>query len=242
MTRIAAIIQARINSSRLPGKILKTLYSDLNSIDLIQLRLSKSKYINKIIFAVPQKDFDLIYYLKKREYSYSVGDENDVVSRYLYAASEHNIQKIVRITSDCPLVDPEIVDSCVQISSSFDYVSNNTPPEESDYANGSDVEVFNTSLLKSLAKNFKSSRDKEHVTFPFWDGRMKISSYRLNKDKSDKSIRITLDYKDDLVVIKRILNKTQNIHMSYNDIILAYKEMGLDKINGQYHYSQGWNK
>ena len=58
MTRIAAIIQARINSSRLPGKILKTLYSDLNSIDLIQLRLSKSKYINKIIFAVPQKDFD----------------------------------------------------------------------------------------------------------------------------------------------------------------------------------------
>ena len=240
MKSIAAVVQARINSSRFPKKILRPLYQELNSIDLIFLRLQKSDYINKIIFAVPEKDYELIDYIEQKNYSYSIGDEQDVTSRYLKAAAKNKIKTIVRITSDCPLIDPKIVDKCVKLSSEFDYVSNNTPPEESDYANGSDVEVFSFSLLELASKKFISLRDKEHVTFPFWDGRMNIHAHRLKKDISDKSIRITLDYKDDLEVIKMILDKTKNIHIGYDDIILTYKKLNLNKINGQYHYNSGW--
>lgn len=235
-----AIIQARMNSSRLPGKILKPIFNDLNSLDLIQLRLKKCKNLDNIIFAIPFNDEKLINYLSKKNYQYFLGSEIDVRDRYIKTAENFSVEKIVRITSDCPLIDPIIVDACISKSNLFEYVSNNTPPEESDFANGSDVEVFSTYLLKKTANSFKSMSDKEHVTFPFWDGRMKINRYRISKNKSDKKIRITLDYENDLKVLRKILSHTNNIYIKYDEIISTYNFLDLYKLNGQFKYNSGW--
>ncbi len=240
MEKASAIIQARINSTRLPGKVLKNIYNNLNSLDLIYLRLKKCMYLNKIIFAIPKSDTNLIDYLKNKNYKYFLGSETNVRDRYIKAAENNSIEKIVRVTSDCPLIDPFIVDECIKKSKKFEYISNNTPPDISDYANGSDVEVFSKDLLKLSAEIFPNSKDKEHVTFPFWDGRMKIKSFRMKKKISDKSIRITLDYKNDLIVLKKILESSKNLYINYDDIIRTYKSLRLDKYNGNYEYDAGW--
>ena len=240
MEKIAAIIQARLDSSRLPHKVMKNIFKGKNSLDLLHERISNSKNIGSTIFAVPEKDRQIIDYLKERGYKFTCGDEKNVTQRYLKAACEFNIEKIVRITADCPLVDPKIIDECVNFSNDYDYVSNNTPPEESDYANGSDVEVFSTILLKRRSESYKSNRDNEHVTFPMWDGRMKISKYRLKKEISDKNVRITIDNEEDVKVIRDILKFSNNSFINYDSIVKIYNKLDLYKINGKYHYSEGW--
>jgi len=240
MEKTAAIIQARLGSSRLPHKVMKSIFKGKNSLDLLHERLSNSRNINSTIFAVPEKDNLIINHLKAKGYQYTCGDEKNVTQRYLKAALEFNIEKIVRITADCPLVDPKIIDECVNLSDEYDYVSNNTPPDESDYANGSDVEVFSTRLLKKRSKSFTSNRDNEHVTFPMWDGRMKITKYRLKKEISDKNVRITIDNEEDVEVIRNILSFSNNIFINYESIVKIYNKLDLYKINGKYHYSEGW--
>ena len=235
-----AIIQARLGSKRLPNKILKPIYKKLNSLDLIFLRLKKSKLLDKIIFAIPKDDKLLIDYLESKGYPYVWGSENNLVSRYLKAAEQFNIQKIIRITSDCPLIDSELLDKCILNSKHYEYFSNNTPPEESDFANGSDIEIFNIDILKNIEKLFNNKKDREHVTFPMWDGRMQILSNRLKKEKSDKGVRITLDYPEDLKVIRIILEKSKDIYISYDSIIRLYRDLNLELINGKFHYSDGW--
>lgn len=240
MEKTAAIIQARLGSSRLPHKVMKNIFKGKNSLDLLHERLSNSRNINSIIFVVPEKDNLIIDYLNEQGYLYICGDEKNVTQRYLKAAFKFNIEKIVRITADCPLVDPKIMDECINFSKEYEYVSNNTPPQESDYANGSDIEVFSTLLLKTRAESYKSNRDNEHVTFPMWDGRMKISKYRLKKQISDKNVRITIDNQEDIQVIKDILSFSNNIFINYESIVKIYNKLDLYKINGKYHYSEGW--
>ena len=240
MIKASAIVQARINSTRFPRKILKPIYKNFNSLDLIQVRLSKCLNLQNIIFTVPESDLELIEYLKNKNYEYFTGSEKDVRDRYLKTAEFYSIENIVRITSDCPLVDPSLVDKCIVKFEKYQYVSNNTPPTKSDYANGSDIEVLSKSSLYSSAKNFLNNKDKEHVTFPFWDGRMNIKKYRLNKNSSDKKIRITLDYEEDLIVLQKLLNYSQDIFINYDDIISAYKLLELEKINGGFQYDAGW--
>lgn len=239
--KASVIIQARLGSKRYPEKILKEIFEDQNSLDLIYLRLKKSNLVDKIIFAVPQKDEKLINYLEKKSYLFTTGEELDLMGRYIKAAKEFKVKNIVRITSDCPLVDPNIVDLCISKLANFDYVSNNTPPEESDYANGSDVEVFSLDLLEEVNLKYTNSKDKEHVTFPMWDGRLKLKSLRISKERSDKHIRITLDHMEDLKVIKKIFEISKNPFVSYERIIKIYNDNQLHKINGKFHYADGWN-
>ena len=239
--KASVIIQARLGSKRYPEKILKEIFEDQNSLDLIYLRLKKSNLVNKIIFAVPQSDEKLIHFLKKKSYPFTTGDEMDLMYRYKKAAKEFGIKNIVRVTSDCPLVDPNIVDLCISKLENFDYVSNNTPPDESDYANGSDVEVFSLDLLEKVSLKYTNLKDKEHVTFPMWDGRLKIKSLRISKKRCDKHIRITLDHIEDLNVIKKILEISKNPFINYDSIIKIYNDNQLSKINGKFHYADGWN-
>lgn len=240
MKEFVAIIQAREGSKRFPKKVLKNIYDNNNSLDLIHKRLSRSELLDEIVFAVPEKDKTLINYLKSKNYKFCCGEEQNVSKRYLDSAKDFDVKNIVRITSDCPLVDPKIVDDCISKFNKYDYVSNNTPPEISDFANGSDVEIFSKLLLEKINKKFPALKDKEHVTFPMWDGRYKLKSLRLKKEISDKKIRITLDHFEDLEVIKRILDYSQNLFIEYEQIISIYKLLKLSQINGKFEYDEGW--
>jgi spore coat polysaccharide biosynthesis protein SpsF (cytidylyltransferase family) len=241
------IIQARLNSSRYPKKIVTPIYENLNALDIINRRLEKSNYLDEIIYAIPndKQNEDLYSYIKTQGYRVSRGHPTNLVERYLSAVRDFEDCRIIRVTSDCPLVDPYWVDRAVEIArkSSSDYCSNYTPANTSKFCNGSDVEVFNKCMLTYLDKNFLSPLDKEHITFPLWDGRLPHIKHELltpprNEDYSDA--RITLDYEEDLIVLQKIMNDLQDLEASLSDIIDCYRRLDLHLINGHFRFDSGW--
>jgi len=245
MTAIC-VVQARMSSSRLPAKALLPLTGSLSSIDLISMRLAKSKLIDKTIFAIPSCETSepLLTHLRLINANYYLGSKSDLVGRILDATSAYRDCTIVRITADCPFVDPQIVDRAIQLyrDGSFDYVSTYTPASTSRYCNGSDVEVFGRSLLEDLHSRYTSDEDREHVTFPLWDGRMIVYHKQMSPpgDVDWSDVRITLDYQEDLVVIRQILQLSQNVFMPMADIVRLYRSHDLGKINGFFHFAAGW--
>ena len=183
--KFIAVIQARLESTRLPRKVIREIYDGVTSLDLVYNRLIRSSFLDEIIFAIPDNEVnvELRNWLNKRDYRYEIGHETDLMSRYLKAVDNEQEVGIVRVTSDCPFVDPEIVDKAISKYKESDaqYVSTYTPPEESLFCNGSDIEIFSKTLLKSASEQYTSSRDKEHVTFQFWDGRMNIKKVNMNE-------------------------------------------------------------
>ena len=168
---IVAIIQARMGSKRFRGKVLKKIYNKPLILILIE-RLKKSRLINRIVVATSiKKNDDILYNLcSKKNIHCFRGPELDVLSRYYKCAIQHNATTVVRITADCPMIDPKLVDKIIKFffRKKFDYVSNTTPLETSTWPNGSDVEVFSMQGLERTHKEAVSDEDREHVTFYFW--------------------------------------------------------------------------
>lgn len=241
------LIQARLSSNRLPRKVIQNLYNSLTPIQILYSRLTRSNKIDKIIFVIPDsQDCDELY-----DYIFALGIEVhrghpfNLVDRYLTALTPYPNCNIIRITSDCPLVDPYWVDKAVELklSTKADYCSNYTPAETSRFCNGSDIEIFNKKLLLDINRFFNNDNDLEHVTFPLWDGRMKdIVHYRMTPDCTQdySDVRITLDYQNDLLVLRRLLDYLDDIHAPLSSIVEAYRHLGLQNLNGSYHYSEGW--
>ncbi|MGE7836040.1 cytidylyltransferase domain-containing protein [Viridibacillus arvi] len=201
---VTAIIQARMGSTRLPGKILK----EVNDKPLLAYQLERiahSKFIDKIVIAttVDQKDDVIVEFCENNDVEYYRGSENDVLSRYYEAAEQFGGETIVRLTSDCPLIDPEIVDQTIQhfIDNDFDYVSNAIEPT---YPRGLDVEVFTKESFKKVYEEATLPRDREHVTAYYYTTKdFEISSIKNNIDYSKH--RWTVDTMEDFHLIKLII-------------------------------------
>ena len=247
MTPVVCLVQARIHSTRLKGKVLLPILNDLNSLDLIYRRLSNASMLDDLLFTIPScvSEKPLGDFLDRRCYNYSAGATTDLVDRYISSLSHYDNCIIVRVTSDCPLVDAAVVDEAVKryLHTSADYCSNYTPANKATYCNGSDVEVFSLDLLKNLKQVYTDRRDREHVTFPLWDGRMPNIQHELLMVKDGLSysdVRITLDYTEDLEVLRQILTALGDIHAPLRDIVTVYRDHGLSRLNGHHHYSEGW--
>ncbi len=244
----AILIQARIGSSRLRSKILRKVQGR-SILEIGFLRLKKSLLKNKIIYLIPDSEENQI--LKREIDSFGgevfFGSENDLISRYLGCSREYNLNKIIRITSDCPLVDPREVDKLISIYQKINnknlYISNFTPPEYSTYCNGSDIEIFSLEMLEKVNNIFKSRRDREHVTFPFWDGRFNCDHLRIGWGNSInlKNIRLTIDYEEDIRVMEYLASKINLVDASLEEICETYKKYNLHEINGHFDSKAGWN-
>ena len=155
------IIQARMGSTRLPGKVMKKIVG-IPTIGIILKRLKKSKEAEEVIVATSKnkENKKLLEYLKKIKASYFCGSENDVLNRFYKTASKHKAKIIVRITADCPLVDIKIVDDFIKKfkKNKPDYLSNCLPWT---YPDGLDVEVFSYELLKKVEKRATKSQRKD---------------------------------------------------------------------------------
>ena len=143
-----AIVQARMGSTRLPKKVMK----EINSVPVIGLllnRLSKSKRISEIVLATSKEDLNkpLIDYVNSIGIPVECGSEDNVLERFYNVAKKYEADIVVRITGDCPLVDPKIVDSLIEkfISNNVNYASNINPPT---FPDGLDVEVIAFNSLK----------------------------------------------------------------------------------------------
>ena len=222
--KIVAITQARISSTRLPGKVMKKIKNK----PLLQYHIDqilKSKLINEVVVATSKKKEDnLIYdYCTKKKIQCYRGSLKDVLSRYYYCAKKYKADIIVRVTSDCPLIDPKIIDKCLKLylKKNYDYVSNTNPPQNATYPDGTDVEIFDYPKLEYAFNNCKNKLFREHVTYFFWKNPKKFKVFRLNLNRNLRMFRLTVDYKEDFLLIKEILTNfiNNNTKITLNNII-----------------------
>jgi len=231
MKNIRAIIQARISSTRLPGKVLKKLpyASSITCLEQVIRRLKKSKRLNGIIIVTTKEkeDNEIIDIAKKGDIKYFRGSKENVLSRYYFAAKENNIDLIVRITSDCPCVDADITDLIIDdhINKIADYTTNSLIRT---YPHGLDVEVFNFNALERAFKNAKEDYEKEHVT-PYINRNPQI--FKINEIKAPKElyapdIRVTLDTEEDYTLLCAVFDYLypKNEYFNTYDIVNLFKE------------------
>ncbi len=206
--KVIAIIQARMGSTRLPGKILKKVQG--KTLLEIQLeRLKQSTLIQQVIVATTTQaqDDSVVDLCKQLNVDFYRGSEEDVLSRYYEAAVIFKANVIVRLTSDCPLIDPVIVDEVIATyirqQDSVDYVSNTL---ERTYPRGLDVEVFSFKALEKTLTEAILQRDREHVTAYIYSN---PNMFRIDQVKGEhdySNFRWTVDTTEDFELIQRILN------------------------------------
>jgi spore coat polysaccharide biosynthesis protein SpsF len=230
---IVAIIQARMCSTRLPGKVMKDI-SGKPMLWHVIYRVKYSKLINKIVVATStNKEDDIIEnFCKENRILFYRGDEEDVLKRYYEAAKIYNGNKIVRITSDCPLIDPEIVDIVIKehLKDEVDYTSNTI---ERTFPRGLDTEVFNFEALERANEMAKEKYQREHVTIFIYENPhlFKIKNVRNFKDLSH--LRWTVDEERDLIFVREIYKRLYkgNIFFMRDILEVLEKEPDLKRIN-----------
>jgi len=199
-------MQARMTSTRLPGKVLMPI-NKKPMLYWVVKRLERSKLIDEIVLAIPNtKESDVLEeFAKDNNIVYVRGSETDVLSRYYKASLAVNADVIVRITADCPLVDPTIVDRVIErhLSSEADYTSNVI---ERTYPKGLDVEVFNFSALEKINSIAETDFQKEHVTTYFLQNpqMFKLQNVTAEGILNNPEISITVDTQQDLDLVCRI--------------------------------------
>lgn len=202
---IVAIVQARVTSTRLPKKVFLR-YNGASVLEHIYSRLCQSKYLDKVIFAIPsnKKNKILRNYLKKKEIPFIAGPELNVLKRFYKVCNILNPKIIIRITADCPLVDFKLMDDMIKLfllKKNFDFLSNSITRT---YPDGLDIEIFKKRVLIETFKKTKKNFDKEHVT-PYMIRNFKCFDYKNQIDLSHK--RWTLDTKKDHKKINKIFKK-----------------------------------
>ena len=237
------IIQARMGSTRLPGKVMKKI-GGTPIINLIIKRLKRAKLVDDIVVATSKKKENqtLINYLKKNKINLFCGSENDVLSRFYGAATKNKSKIIVRITADCPFADPKIVDEFISKfkKNKVDYLSNNNPWT---YPDGMDVEVFSYDLLKK-ANKFGKKKNRLNggvlVSFLKDNNVYKIKNI-ICPIKNITKYRLTIDEEIDYKLSKKIYdNFKPNIHFSFTQIInFAKKNNKLFKLNSNIKLNEG---
>ena len=222
--KILCIVQARMGSSRLPGKVMKKI-NDIPMIELLLKRLEFTSNIDQIVVATTENKEDKVLYdyLISNNYLCETGNENNVLERYVKVSKKYNADIVVRITGDCPIIDPCIVDDVIEIfkEKNIDYYSNVFPPT---FPDGLDVEVFSSSVLYDVYKRTNDKFDKEHVT-PFIKN-SKLYSIENYENTTDLShVRWTVDESDDFDIINNIYKHfSPRIDFTWKEVLNLYNE------------------
>lgn len=204
--RIVALVQARMGSTRLRNKVMKPIQG-IPMIELLLKRLSKARLINEIVVATSLEPANqtLVEHVTNIGYNVFQGSEDDVLDRFYKAATLHGADIIIRITADCPLIDPALVDDLITEflkRGNLDYMANALPPT---YPDGLDTEIFTIDALKIAAEKAGKAIEREHVTgFIVRSGLFSIANLPYHEDHSSE--RWTVDQQEDFEVIENIYN------------------------------------
>ena len=235
-----------MGSSRLPNKVLMDI-NGTPSLKFMIDRVYKSKILDKVVVATTlnEQDDEIVEFCLNNNISCFRGSENDVLDRYYKTAKEYNAETIIRLTSDCPLIDPELIDETIHLFTheKVDYAANAVPPELKKYPDGSDVEVFSFKALKNAWTHAKDLKDREHVTFYLWNKENDFTTAMLNNEHDWGKYRITVDYKEDLKLVRKIAEilKVQNKFGYTHEIIEILKEnKELFDINSMHTWGTNW--
>jgi spore coat polysaccharide biosynthesis protein SpsF len=211
--KVLAITQARTGSSRLPNKVLKIIQGQTLLETHIE-RILQSKRIDKLVVATTTDTADDLIeklLLEKNNLSVYRGSVNNVLDRFYQAAEPYRPEWIVRLTSDCPLLDPCLLDSIIDkaIEANVDYCSNTLMPT---YPDGMDVEVCKFSALEKAWKEADLDSEKEHVT-PYihknstFNGKTLFTSFNYANNEDYSSVRLTVDEQADFEVIQKLIEE-----------------------------------
>jgi len=220
------VLQARMSSTRLPGKVM----AQINGHPMIYWeisRISKAKLVNKIIVAISDQSSDdiLADYLDSIHQEYIRGSLDNVLSRYVKAEEIYNPSAIIRLTADCPLVMPELIDQYLEIfhKEDLEYLSNTI---ELSYPDGLDIEIIAPGIFKKLLEFSLSKEEKEHVTLGIYSRKDKFRTYNVSNKTNISQFRWTVDTSDDLAFVKSIYAhfESKEINFTFEDVLKLVKE------------------
>ena len=246
--KVGCIVQARMGSTRLPGKVLIPVL-DKPILWHIVNRLRNSKLIEEIIIATTNKDRDkpIINMAKKYHIQSYAGSEEDLIDRFYQTSKLFNLDIVVRIAADRPVIDPQIVDKVVEffLENLSDYDCVNNINHYQIYPHGLIVEVFSLSLVEKLWKEIKDPLRREWFTTVIYENPQKYRIFCLKSDTHIPHLRLTLDYPEDLELTKFIY---QNLYSEKScfllkDIIELYSHnQEIFNINRKYDENEGYAK
>ncbi len=232
---VVAIIQARMGSTRLPGKVMMPIVGKPMLWHVIE-RVKRCKNIDSIVVATTSKKENnpIIELAKKCKVEIFIGSENDVLDRYYQAATKFNADIIVRITADCPLINPNTIDKMINLclKENADYICGH--PDFHSIEQG--VEVVSFAALKKMMNMATKDYQKEHVTIYIKENPelFKISAIKPGLIFRRKGMRLTVDTKEDIKLIREIYNRLykENEIIDIKDVVrLLINNLNLKKIN-----------
>lgn len=226
--KILVVIQARMASTRLPGKSLRTILNRPILSFLVE-RLKHLSHLVTIVIATSEEDSDdpIVEFCKEEQIEVYRGSEEDVLDRYLKTARRFNGDVIVRITGDCPLMDPRVVDQALsqflEHYPDYDYVSNTI---KRTFPRGLDVEVFKRRALERAHEESYFTEEREHVTPYIWRHAEIFTLGNLYYKEDHSSHRWTLDTEEDFKLISLMLNSLwqENPQFSMEDALLLLQQ------------------
>jgi spore coat polysaccharide biosynthesis protein SpsF len=241
---IGCIIQARMGSSRLPGKVMEKLDQNNTVLSYVIKQLKYSKLLDDIIVATTslKRDEVIVDFLEEEGIKYFCGDEENVLDRYYQCAKKFSMSEIVRIPSDKPLIDPEIVDKCIEVflTKKYDYVTTFLEPS---FPYGTEVEVFSFNVLEKVWKNAQLPSEHENVTPYIYNNKDKFQIYNLKNSIDLSHLRWVIDRAEDLELVRQLVSKINKEPILMQDILEIFKsEPKLAEINSNVKHDEGYKK
>ena len=232
--RVVGIIQARLGSERLPGKVLRDIAGEPMLVRVVN-RTQRAAIIDEVVIAtteaVPDKAIAELCELK--DWDCFCGNEYDVLDRYYKAARQYHADAVVRITSDCPLIDPEIIDLTVSqfLENGPPSYASNTLPSRT-FPRGLDVEVMTFEALERAWREDTNSIWREHVTPYIYSNPELFEMLGIKNDKDYSHLRWTVDTPEDLAFVRLVYEHFEHDHFSWHQVIsLLEKKPELIDIN-----------
>jgi len=242
---VLAIIQARVGSTRLPNKVLMPL-GDKTVLEHVVNRVHKAGSIKDLIVATTtnKEDIEIVKLCSQIGVKHFCGSEEDVLDRFYQACKKTKPDNIVRITADCPIIDPFVIELVVSehIKRGVDYTSNTL---EATYPDGQDVEVFKFSAMEKAWNNSTLMSEREHVT-PYINKNPNLFKlYNVINNENLKDKRWTLDNKEDYDFLKKIFENLylkNNFFGMYDVLTLLKQKPEIENINGSIKRNEGYAK
>lgn len=225
--KVVAIIQARMGSTRLPGKVLRDLAGEPVLVRCVN-RLQRAQMLDEVVVATTVQNADqaIVRLCTERGWPCFRGSEEDVLDRYYQAAIAHQADVVVRVTSDCPLIEPEVVDRVIgeflDRQPGLDYAANTLPPRT--FPRGLDAEVIRCDALERAWREDRNPAWREHVTPYVYRNPERFSLYGVTNEADYSHMRWTVDTPEDLAFVRRIYDHFGHDLFSWREVLAVLKE------------------
>jgi len=241
---IGCIIQARMCSTRLKGKVLHKINPEETVLSFLIKQITNCESLKTVVVATTELDEDdvIVDFLKSYDVEIFRGNSENVLDRFYHCAKKFKFSTIVRLTADNPLIDPQIVNDSIQkySNSDCDYLTNSI---DRTFPNGTEVEIFSFNALETAWKFAKKKSEREHVTPYFYNNPNKFKIHHFKQKQDQSKFRYSIDRKEDYLLVLKILSKINTRPIKTSDIIeLLTNYPEIKKLNSHIIPNEGYVK